>query len=588
MSAFIPQLDPDPELRQADLDRARSEYQFNYTYVSPLAIIERVPITHEFSHEWLKLVGDRVLTALHNQLEIEGETHLADFLCAKHGLLEKILAIGADFFAAELRAIVTEALRFTGRMTAKPVRPTDLEDFAKLFRTIGLPPVAQAASEGDRSFAHMRLAGPNPVMLRRVAKLDDRFPVDEELFRSVVPGDSLAAAGAQGRLFLADYRALDGAELSNFPNDIQKYLYAPLALFVVDRATRELRPVAIQCKQAPGPDNPIFTPDDGYNWRIAKTIVEIADGNIHEPVTHLARTHLLIEPFVVCTYRQLAPNHPLFLLLAPHFEGTLAINDAAWRHLIAHKGAVDKLCAGTIKASCKLAADGVRTYLFNEAMLPRALADRGVADSEWLVDYPYRDDATLYWGAIHRWVSEYLSLYYPGDAEVAADPELSAWLAEIGAEDGGRISGFGTTGSPTLGYLVEAVTMIIYTCSVQHAAVNFPQYDLMSYVPNMPLASYAPAPTTKKGATAADHLAMLPPLDIAELQMELGYMLGTVHYTTLGQYPEDYFEDPRVAAPLARFQFRLEEIGHVLDRRNAERMPYPFLAPSGIPQSINI
>ena len=65
-------------------------------------------------------------------------------------------------------------------------------------------------------------------------------------------------------------------------------------------------------------------------------------------------------------------------------------------------------------------------------------------------------------------------------------------------------------------------------------------------------------------------------------------MLGTVHYTTLGQYPEDYFEDPRVAAPLARFQFRLEEIGHVLDRRNAERMPYPFLAPPGIPQSINI
>src|SRR5690349_10941601 len=137
MSAFIPQLDPDPELRQADLTRARSEYQVNYTYVSPLAIIERVPIDHEFSHEWLKLVGDLVLTALHNQLEIEGETHLADFLCAKHGLLEKILAVGADFFAFELRTIVTEALRFTGRMTAKPVRPTDLEDFASLFRTIG-------------------------------------------------------------------------------------------------------------------------------------------------------------------------------------------------------------------------------------------------------------------------------------------------------------------------------------------------------------------------------------------------------------------------------------------------------------------
>ena len=28
------------------------------------------------------------------------------------------------------------------------------------------------------------------------------------------------------------------------------------------------------------PENPIFTPNDGWNWQIAKTFVEIADGNI--------------------------------------------------------------------------------------------------------------------------------------------------------------------------------------------------------------------------------------------------------------------------------------------------------------------
>jgi arachidonate 15-lipoxygenase len=123
---------------------------------------------------------------------------------------------------------------------------------------------------------------------------------------------------------------------------------------------------------------------------------------------------------------------------------------------------------------------------------------------------------------------------------------------------------------------------------VQHAAVNFPQYDVMSYAPRMPFAAYAPPPTSKTGATAADHLAMLPPLNIAEQQMEIGYLLGSVRYTTLGRYGPRAFRDPRVAEPLAAFQARLAEIGTTIAERNAERRPYTALAASGVPQSINV
>ena len=52
--------------------------------------------------------------------------------------------------------------------------------------------------------------------------------------------------------------------------------------------------------------------------------MQIADGNYHELISHLGRTHLLIRGF--CDRepeRQLAPNHPVGLLLRPHFEGTL-------------------------------------------------------------------------------------------------------------------------------------------------------------------------------------------------------------------------------------------------------------------------
>jgi arachidonate 15-lipoxygenase len=462
-----------------------------------------------------------------------------------------------------------------------------MEDYAALFRCIGLPPVSATTGQ-DLAFAHMRVAGPNPVMLQRIGVLDDRFPYSNAQYHQAMPGDSLAAALAEGRLFLADYQRLEHIKGSLAPNGIQKYLYAPLALFAVDRATKQLHPVAIQCCQSPGPDNPVFTPDDGHNWMIAKTIVEIADGNIHEAVTHLGRTHLLMEPFVVSTFRQLAANHPIFLLLIPHFEGTLAINEAAWRHLISDRGAVSRLLGGTIDESRGLSAAGVQSHNFRESILPRTLRARGVDDDSWLANYPYRDDALLYWDAIAHWVLDYLALYYPSDEEVGRDVELLAWIDEIGAEDGGRIKGFEQAPSPTIAGLAEALTMIIYTCSVQHAAVNFPQYSLMSYTPRMPLAGYAPAPSKKKGATQEDLLAILPPLDVAELQMELGYLLGTVHYTTLGHYRADQFADPRVAVPLARFQVKLDEIGKVVEERNKTRTPYQFLARSGIPQSINI
>jgi hypothetical protein len=245
-------------------------------------------------------------------------------------------------------------------------------------------------------------------------------------------------------MYLADYALLDGAEAGDFPNG-QKYLAAPLALFVVNKATGRLQPVAIQCHQRPGPDNPVFTPRDGWNWTIAKTFVEIADGNVHEALTHLGRTHLSMEPFVVSTYRQLAGNHPLHLLLQPHFEGTLAINEAAWRHLIASRGAVEKLFSASLPAAQGLAASGVREQQIMQSLLPLTFRDRGVDDTSALPHYPYRDDALLYWNAIRPWVESYSRLYYAGDRDVAEDVaedvELQAWVRELSAPDGGRLSG---------------------------------------------------------------------------------------------------------------------------------------------------
>ena len=271
--------------------------------------------------------------------------------------------------------------------------------------------------------------------------------------------------------------------------------------------------------------------------------------------------------------------------MAPHFEGTLSINNAAAEKLVAPGGPVELLTSSPIKQTLQAVVSGVESYLFDEQFLPKALAQRDVADSDTLPNYPYRDDALLYWNAIHQWVTEYVGTYYKTKSDVAGDPELQRWATEVVSGEGGRIRGMSAINSRE--YLAEVLTMVIYTASVQHAAVNFPQWDYMSYVPKMPLAGYAPAPTSTAEATEEDYLKYLPPTDIARLQMEVGYMLGTVHYTQLGQYDPDHFE-PEVAASLKTFQASIQDIGQQIQAGNQKRRPYHILAPAGIPQSINI
>lgn len=490
-------------------------------------------------------------------------------------------ALGAGTAVRAVAGLVGQAIG----VAADERRLMSIDDYNNLFHVIGLPPISQDFHL-DSTFAELRLAGPNPVLIERIDRVDDRFPVTDEHFRISLPGDSLAAAGAEGRLFLVDYRILDGVETGISPGGLPKYLYAPLALFAVNKATKKLTPIAVQCKQRPGPENPIFTPDDGYNWRIAKTIVEIADGNYHEAITHLGRTHLTVEPFIVAAHRQFGRNHPINVLLQPHFDGTLAINHLARLKLISEDGVVDRLLGGKISATLGLTAWGVQYHPFMDLLPIDSFRRRGVDDTSVLPSYAYRDDALLHWDAIREWVGSYVRCFYRSDAEVAADHEVAGWLTESAGQTGGRLKGVQPT--RTLGELVDVASLVVFTASAQHAAVNFPQFDIMSYAPAMPLAGYAPAPTQKRGATEADYMAHLPPRDQAALQMNTGHMLGAVHYSRLGHYAKNYFGEPRLNELADRFSSKLDAIETTIAERNQHRRPYPFMLPSGVPQSINI
>lgn len=473
--------------------------------------------------------------------------------------------------------------------------PRDLTRYRELFQTLTLPGIGWTFQD-DAEFARLRVAGPNAVLIKRIAALPENFALTAERYAAVVAGDDLATALAAGRVYLCDYAALNKLVPGSYQGQA-KYAYRPLALFAVPPGGASLVPVAIQCGQDGGSD-PVFTPtvrpDEQWGWDIAKFIVQVADGNYHELVAHLAHTHLVIEALALATRRHLAEVHPLWALLVPHYEGTLFINNAAATSLITPGGPIDHIFAGTIASSQAQAVAARLEFDFTRRMLPHDLKERGVDDAGALPDYPYRDDALLVWQAIQQWVSGYVGLYFASDADVAGDPELSAWCAEL--QGAGQLKGFPTL--TTVAGLIDACTMILFTCSAQHAAVNFPQKDVMEFAPAVTGAGWQAAPLERQGHDRTDWLDYMPPLAPALQQLETLYLLGSLHYRPLGTYQSRdfpypaWFQDPRVTGaegPLVRFQASLQGVEQRIVARNAQRrVAYPYLLPSRIPTSTNI
>jgi arachidonate 15-lipoxygenase len=225
-------------------------------------------------------------------------------------------------------------------------------------------------------------------------------------------------------------------------------------------------------------------------------------------------------------------------------------------------------------------------FNFDTSAPPERLAARGVDNTQQLPYYPYRDVALPIWDAILGWTTDYVTAIYASGPEPAADARLQQWVGELTSHRGGRIKNVGTLVDgvekiETRTQLAKILAIVIFTASAQHSAVNFPQASIMSFAPAMPLAGYSTLPS----GTA--WLTMLPPLDQALTQLNVGTLLGSVHYTRLGQYDNGYFTDLNIQKALARFQEALASIEISIQSSGLART-YPYLLPSLIPQSINI
>jgi hypothetical protein len=464
-----------------------------------------------------------------------------------------------------------------------------IEHYRSFYLPSNTPSVASRWQQ-DAEFGRQRLAGVNPAFIQVCRKLPENLPVTEAQVAGLLgPAHSLRSLADHDRLYITDYWVLEG-----IPAQAGRRMPAPISLLWVDDDD-DLMPIAAQLSQTPGPEAPIFTPeDDRWLWTYVKMHCQSADAAYHEVAAHLLQTHLVMETFEVSMRRNVSERHPLNELLTPHFEATLGINTAARESMLVEGGPIDIAMAAGVAGSLELMARIWKDYNWQEANLNVDLQRRGVEDASALPNYHYRDDSRLLYGTIGEFVSGIVRHFYRSDEDVQHDTELRAWLRELAEkEDAG---GAGVRGLPNGGELltrlelVEFLTQIVFTCSAQHAAVNNGQYDLFGFVPNVPGHLLEPPPTNRDPMTEEQVVRALPYKKASEEQIGFTEVLSTPTKLPLGQYPASFFDgDRQIHEHVARFQNRLQAVGEMIDGRNARlKVPYTYLHPRGVAQSIEI
>ena len=137
---------------------------------------------------------------------------------------------------------------------------------------------------------------------------------------------------------------------------------------------------------------------------------------------------------------------------------------------------------------------------------------------------------------IHRHQLNIFTLYQ--------DDELQCWIKDLHDNGYAVTTGHADHGVPhsfkDCKEVCDFLTAIIFTCSCQHAAVNFSQLDTYGFPPNAP-ALMRQKPPTKKGEVTEDNLMKcLPTQHQAEKAISAVYDLTRIFPDEVGFFQYNY------------------------------------------------
>uniref|UniRef100_A0A8C2ZFX0 Uncharacterized protein n=1 Tax=Cyclopterus lumpus TaxID=8103 RepID=A0A8C2ZFX0_CYCLU len=427
-----------------------------------------------------------------------------------------------------------------------------------------LPEYVSEHWKEDDFYGFQFLNGLNPKVIKRCSELPPNFPVTEEMVKPFLEEGSSLQEEVKIISALGD----------GFVCLSSQYNFALIYLCN-----------SVLCLSFPYRKNPIFLPSDSEtDWLLAKMFIKNVDSMDHEAVQHLMKTHFLAEVYTVAALRSFSGIHPLYKLLIPHFQYTLFINTDGRPTLFGPDGS-------------SLGYDGLTELMrralsettYSSLCLPEDITARGL---ESIPNFYYRDDGLKLWDIINSFVKAVVEYYYPSDSEVRKDNELQEWISEIFTHGflGNKASGFPES-FHTVEEVIKFITMVIFTVTVQHAAVNNGQFDYYSCVPNISLLLRKPPPTTKGQSSMETILETLP--NVGEtVNFEAMVCLLSETYSDMvpmGSYPDERFQEPAPKQMIKEFQAELSNFSEAIATRNLLlKIPYSYLDPAHIENSIAI
>ncbi|AES95303.1 putative linoleate 9S-lipoxygenase [Medicago truncatula] len=524
----------------------------------------------------------------------------------------------------------------------------------EIFRTDGeqvlkFPPphvirVSKSAWMTDEEFGREMVAGVNPCVIRLLQEFPPKSTLDiavygdqtsilkKEHLEINLGGLTVEKALNGQRLFILDYHDAFMPFLEKINKNAKAYATRTI-LFLKDDGT--LKPVAIELSLPHpngvkyGAESKVILPaDQGVDstiWLLAKAHVIVNDSCYHQLMSHWLNTHAVVEPFIIATNRHLSVLHPINKLLDPHFRDTININGLARNALINADGIIEETFLPGPN-SVEMSSAAYKNWVFTDQALPADLIKRGLAVEDpssphglrlVIEDYPYAVDGLEIWDAIKSWVQDYVSLYYPNDEAVQKDTELQTWWKEVVEKGHGDLKD-----KPwwpkmqNIQDLIQSCSIIIWTASALHAAVNFGQYPYGGYILNRPTLSRRWIP--EKGTPNYDEMVKNPQkaylrtitpkyqtlIDLSVIEILSRHASDEIY---LGERDVKFWtSDSRALQAFQKFGSKLAKIeGKITERNNDSdlknrtgpvQLPYTLLHRSsedgltfrGIPNSISI
>ncbi|XP_035660289.1 uncharacterized protein LOC118404996 [Branchiostoma floridae] len=442
--------------------------------------------------------------------------------------------------------------------------------------------------QNDEEFCRQFIQGINPMMLK-VCKEQSQIPAS--MLGLKVQGKTTLQLMAENRLFIVDYAPMLGA-----PATPGKFFYAPIVLMYKEElgdGKSRLNMLGIQLTRKSG-KNKVYSPETAKThpnkYMFAKMHVMSADNNVHQFLYHLGYTHLGMEPIAVSLHTHLPPDHPIHRLLLPHFKDTIGINYLARHSLVSRIFPItDPMFATSTVGGLHMFIKEWRKYNFMDMAFPEELKRRGFdeAKSDGLEDYFFRDDGFKLWHIYKDYVTGVVEEAYPADQKVTDDKALQDFCQMIEGE--GQLRGFPREIS-TKKLLVDCLTNIMFNVSAQHSAVNFPQYDYYSFIPNRPAQLNMEMPHGPNDMLESAILDALPDAKYTSLQVLLSYMLSMPSQTAITGVEAMKEVYPEVHE---KFQEQLQDLSNEIKGRNeglkAEgKVAYTYLDPENVAMSIDI